>query len=341
MNSCYTIPVSGVPTDISYAVTENNLLAVGTYTGTIDIVNTDDKKAVVSKVCGQARDEISIPQVLTFSIDGKDRLITGFDDRTVVMYDVERGLKKISMFQNPSLGSVANSILVINDHVFAIGGVDGDVRTYDKRVGRDAAMEINVGTEQISQMILSPDKNSILCAMGDGQLGTIKIRGGAVSQSETYETAFNCLGTFRDNTKLAVGADDGRIYTFDMGKFGYHSDMFKPHNCPINAMIPITEKIGILGHEDGTIRAYNLFPNKLVGVIGRHSLMVEQMDISSDGRTLATTAHEEEVRFWDVGFLEDVESTQNNGKKEVGKVKPKEDLPSSNKQNSSDFFSGL
>jgi len=194
-----------------------------------------------------------------------------------------------------------------------------------------------VGRDNVNRMVVSPDGETIFGAMLDAKLSTIKIRSGVVSESEQYENPFNALATYRHNTKLGVADDSGNVYFFDWGKFGYHSDVYKGHKSPINAMVPITERVGILGFEDGSIRAFHFFPHKPVGIIGEHPTMIQHMDISSDGRTLVTTAHEEELRFWDVGFLEDVRVAPEEKKARA----KKQQLPSSNKQNSAEFFAGM
>lgn len=63
------------------------------------------------------------------------------------------------------------------------------------------------------------------------------------------------MGLFRHNTKLVVGSSKGRLYLFNWGEFGYHSDVFPgPNKLAINTLVPITENVVITGSEDGVLR---------------------------------------------------------------------------------------
>jgi hypothetical protein len=59
-------------------------------------------------------------------------------------------------------------------------------------------------------MITNREKRLLACTSTDGSLFTISIRGGAVkSESEMYDSGFNCIGLFKQESKLAVGNDEG------------------------------------------------------------------------------------------------------------------------------------
>lgn len=52
-----------------------------------------------------------------------------------------------------------------------------------------------------------------------------------------------------------MGTNKGKMYVYNWGDFGFHSDEF-PNltKKAINCMIPITENVVITGGEDGIIR---------------------------------------------------------------------------------------
>jgi WD40 repeat protein len=104
-------------------------------------------------------------------------------------------------------------------------------------------------------------------------------------------------------------------------------------------MVPITERIAITAGEEGVIRAMHLVPGRVLGIVGQHSLGVEAMDISFDGELIASSSHDNDIRFWNIKFFEDFDDIKYNEK--PNKAASSHNLPSSKFQNRADFFSDL
>lgn len=137
-----------------------------------------------------------------------------------------------------------------------------------------------------------------------------------------------------------MGSSKGNFYTFNWGEFGYHNDSFSSGTTsPISYMIPITEKIAITAGEEGIIRALHLFPGRVLGIVGQHSLAVESIDVSNDGELIATSSHDNDIRFWNIKYFEDFDSITYNSKPNKNSLT--NNLPSSLKRNRSDFFADL
>ena len=194
-------------------------------------------------------------------------------------------------------------------------------------------------------MICDEDGKVLVCSSADGIIASIKVRAGKVQvKSEEYDTEFNCLGTLKQSTKLAVGDSKGALYFFNWGDFGYHVDMIPLHKDCINGFIPITEKIGITACGDGKLYATHFYPKKLLGIVGEHQHSVEKMDVCNDGHLIASSSLDETIKFWNVTYFEDfvpptlkeTKTPKGNSKKET-----KHKLPSSSQKNSSQFFEGL
>lgn len=64
-----------------------------------------------------------------------------------------------------------------------------------------------------------------------------------------------CLGLFKSDSKLLAASNKGKMYIFNWGEFGLHSDEFpSATKKAINCMVPITENVVITGAEDGIVR---------------------------------------------------------------------------------------
>jgi hypothetical protein len=89
----------------------------------------------------------------------------------------------------------------------------------------------------------------------------------------------------------------------------------------------------------------NFYPQKYLGLVGQVPYSIEKMDVCNDGHLIATLGADEEViKFWNVSYFEHMTVTDKDKVKH--KAKPPKDesksnLPSSSKQNASDFYKGL
>merc|ERR1739838_473327 len=74
----------------------------------------------------------------------------------------------------------------------------------------------------------------------------------------------------------------------------------------VNAMVAITDNVIITGCEDGNLRAVHLFPHRFLGVVGQHEqeFPVERLDVNTSGEIIASTSHDNRVKFWNVAYLE-------------------------------------
>lgn len=159
-------------------------------------------------------------------------------------------------------------------------------------------------------------------------------------QSEPYEEELTCMGLYRNDSKLIVGTSKGRMYSFNWGEFGYHSDMFPGMKTPINVMLPLTNRIGCVAGEEGILRAAHISPFRNLGVVGQHSLPVESMDINHTGEFIASSSHNNDIRFWNIKYFEDFADIKYNDKHNSYRER-RHNLPSSKFSNVSDFFADL
>ncbi|KAK9688494.1 WD domain repeat-containing protein 55 [Basidiobolus ranarum] len=71
-------------------------------------------------------------------------------------------------------------------------------------------------------------------------------------------------------------------------------------------MVKINEDIICTGSSDGLIRVVQIHPNKLLGVVGEHDdFPVEQIRLSHDNQYMGSCAHDQTVKFWNIGYLFD------------------------------------
>ena len=323
-------------TDLCFHPHED-LLAVSNIVGDVVLYKyTNDENSIVrtlevhTKAC---RD-------IEFSEDGKT-LFSASKDKSVMLSDVESG--KLVRFFDEAHDAPLYCLLVIDENLFATGDDDGCVKLWDLRQNSPGPVyKTKKNEDYISDMVTNERKNFLLCSSGDGSLTTIDLNNRKVHmQSEEYEEELTCLGLFRSESKLLAGSSKGKLFLYNWNEFGLHSDLFPGTKSAINDLIPITENIVVTACEDGVLRATHLFPHRHLGVVGQHDLSVEKVDICNNGDFVASSSHNNDIKFWNIRYFEDFEKVSHKHKKHEKKKELQNNLPSSKVQNVSDFFSGL
>ncbi|CAG4944885.1 unnamed protein product [Colias eurytheme] len=268
-----------------------------------------------------------------------DTMYSTAKDKVIIATDVETGKLK-QCFENAHDEPVYK-LLSLDNNKIVTGDDCGTVKLWDMRKA-DPVFTLKIGEDYISDMITNEAQKYLVCAGGDGMLTSIDLKASKIYiSSEQYEAELTCLGLFRSETKLLVGSSTGKFYLFNWKEFGYHSDEYIGQKHSIQCMIPITQNIVVSSGEDGIIRAAHMFPQRQLGVVGQHTLPVERLDISHDGQYIASSSHNNDVKFWNISYFETIDSLINVNEKQNKRKDMSNNLPSSSVKNASDFFSGL
>ncbi|XP_053995868.1 WD repeat-containing protein 55 homolog isoform X2 [Hylaeus anthracinus] len=261
-------------------------------------------------------------------------------DLSIMLTDVET--EKLTRLYENAHEEPIYTMTVIGAHVFATGDDDGVVKLWDLRQrGNAPAFSLKKMEDYVSSIVTNREAKYLVCASGDGSLTTFNIPGKKMHvQSEEYEEELTCLGIFKNETKILAGTSKGKMYVYNWGEFGLHSDEFpNVTKKGINCMVPITDNVVITGGEDGILRATSLFPHHHLGVAGQHNFSIETLDVNSDGTLIASSSHNNDIKFWNVQYFETLNVAE---RVRGGKQKQlKHNLPSSKIDDASNFFSDL
>ncbi|XP_026475749.1 WD repeat-containing protein 55 homolog [Ctenocephalides felis] len=315
---------------------KNDLLGVANMLGDIQIYkySTDANELIATHEC-----HLKSCRDIEFSDDG-NILYSTAKDKSIVLTDVESG-KFIRNYEEAH-EVPAYCLTIIDENIFATGDDDGCVKIWDLRVKeQDPLFSLKKCEDYISDMITNDHKKYLVCSSGDGSLTTININMRKIHvQSEEYEEELTCLGLYNYETKIVAGSSKGRLYSFNWNEFGLHCDSLPGPKRLISCLIPVTENIVVSSGEDGILRATHLSPQRHLGVVGQHNLFVESMDISNDGTIIASSSHNNDIKFWNIQYFEDYEKA-NTKEKHNKKKEMKKNLPSSKMKDASDFFAGF
>ncbi|XP_018417399.1 PREDICTED: WD repeat-containing protein 55 [Nanorana parkeri] len=140
---------------------------------------------------------------------------------------------------------------------------------------------------------------------GDGTMGVFNIKRRRFELLSEYQNGdLTSISIMKRGKKVACGSSEGTIYLFNWNGFGATSDRFAVKAESIDCMIPVNDHIVCTGSMDGVIRAINILPNRVIGTVGQHpGEPIEQLAKSYDGKFLASCAHDQKVKFWDVSSI--------------------------------------
>ncbi|XP_055295710.1 WD repeat-containing protein 55 homolog [Sitodiplosis mosellana] len=330
-----TISIDDYVVDLSFHPTED-ILAAGTISGDAVIY----KYSVDGNVLANTLElHVKAIRDIEFNHDG-NVLYSASKDRSILMTDMETG-KFIRCYEQAHEQPVSQ-MNVFDENLFATGDDDGTVKVWDIREkGNNPIFSLKEVDDYITSILTNDAKKMLLTTSGDGYLTAINIGSRKLSvQSEPYDEELTCMGLFRNDSKLVVGTSKGRLYTFNWNEFGYHNTMYPGPKTPMSHMIPVTDRVAVVAGEEGVLRALHCIPGRNLGVVGQHSLAVDAMDIDQSGEYIASSADNNEIKFWNIKYFEDLDDIKYNEKHNKSKEK-NHNLPSSKRENAGDFFSDL
>nr|7KQQ_A Chain A, WD repeat-containing protein 55 [Homo sapiens]7KQQ_B Chain B, WD repeat-containing protein 55 [Homo sapiens] len=277
-----------------------DLLAAGDVDGDVFVFSYSCQEGETKELWSSGH-HLKACRAVAFSEDGQ-KLITVSKDKAIHVLDVEQG--QLERRVSKAHGAPINSLLLVDENVLATGDDTGGIRLWDQRK-EGPLMDMRQHEEYIADMALDPAKKLLLTASGDGCLGIFNIKRRRFELlSEPQSGDLTSVTLMKWGKKVACGSSEGTIYLFNWNGFGATSDRFALRAESIDCMVPVTESLLCTGSTDGVIRAVNILPNRVVGSVGQHTgEPVEELALSHCGRFLASSGHDQRLKFWDMAQL--------------------------------------
>ncbi|XP_076836271.1 WD repeat-containing protein 55 [Brachyhypopomus gauderio] len=274
---------------------------------------------------------------VAFSSDG-EKLFSVSKDKAVHIMDVEAG-KLVTRIPKAHSKPI-NALLLVDENILATGDDEGTLNVWDMRKGT-AFMSLKHHEDYISDMAIDQAKRTLLTSSGDGTLGVFNIKRRRFELlSEIQSGDLTSVSIMKRGRKVVCGSSDGTVYIFNWNGFGATSDRFALRAESVDCIVPITDSLLCTASTDGVIRVISILPNRVVGSVGQHAgEPIEEIAQSRDGHFLASSAHDQLIKFWDISHLPDTRvSDYRRRKKKDGRLKA---LSSKAFGTGGDFFSGL
>ncbi|XP_028813754.1 WD repeat-containing protein 55 [Denticeps clupeoides] len=274
---------------------------------------------------------------VAFSHDG-EKLFSVSKDKAVHIMDVEGG--KLDMRISKAHSFPINALLIVDENIIATGDDGGTLKVWDLRSGL-AFMDLKHHEDYISDIAVDQAKRTLLTASGDGTMGVFNIKRRRFELLSEFQSGdLTSVAIMKRGRKIVCGSSEGTIYVFNWNGFGATSDRFALQAESVDCIVPITDSLMCVASMDGVIRAVNLLPSRVVGSVGQHlGEPIEAIACSHNCHFLASCAHDQLIKFWDISELPNMMvSDYRRRKKKNGKLKSLSKKAFGSGEN---FFSGL
>ncbi|KAI7795616.1 WD repeat-containing protein 55 [Triplophysa rosa] len=274
---------------------------------------------------------------VVFSSDGQ-KLFSVSKDKAVHIMDVEAG-KLVTRIPKAHKVSI-NALLLVDENIFATGDDEGTLKVWDLRKGT-SFMDLKHHEDYISDIAVDQAKKILLTSSGDGTLGVFNIKRRRFELlSEIQIGDLTSVSIMKRGRKVVCGSTEGSLHIFNWDGFGATSDCFDIQAESVDCIVPITDSLLCAASMDGVIRAVSVLPNRVVGSIGQHvGEPIEEITPSRDTKFLASCAHDQLIKFWDISSIPDMKvNDYRRRKKKDGRLKALSNKAFDTGQN---FFAGL
>lgn len=205
-----------------------------------------------------------------------------------------------------------NRVKHLTTNLLSSGDDDGVIKLWDPRKP-DAIKAYNHHFDFISDFLWLSDGKQLVSTSGDGTLSVIDVRAKRtepLAQSEDQEDELLSIVPIKGGQKFAVGTQLGILSIFNRRNgWGDCVDRIPghPHSidtlCNIPSSYPSSHSTILTGSSDGILRAVQLFPTKLLGVVADHGefpIECVAVDRGGEGRWVGSAGHEEVLKITDL-----------------------------------------
>ncbi|PPQ92493.1 hypothetical protein CVT25_010326 [Psilocybe cyanescens] len=177
--------------------------------------------------------------------------------------------------------STINRVKHLMTWLLSTGDDDGTVKLWDPRQ-RDSVRTYTQHFDYITDFLWMHDKKQLVTTSGDGTLSVMDIRSKKaepIAQSEDQEDELLSIVPIKSGSKFVVGTQLGILSIFNRSSgWGDCVDRIPGHPMSVDALCALPPDIPgvdttstiLTGSSDGMVRAVQILPTKLLGVVADH-----------------------------------------------------------------------
>lgn len=351
---------TAVPLEIHYTNTKNShddiIFAMETHPSS-DLLTLGDIHGQISLYSFTAGEECKCMwsinhstgrpcRVARFSRKGEWLCTAAKDHRSLFITDTERGtlIRKVPK----AVGATVYSLCTMSETLLSSGDEDGEIKLWDTRSWKEV-LAVKENSDYISAIVADNKRHTLLATSGDGSLTVVDLRSRKFEQkSDCCESELTCLAIAKGGRKVICGDGDGVLGIYTWNLWGDVTDRFVAHPLSVDSMTQLSESVVCTGCMDGKVRAIQIQPNQVMGVIGEHEegFPVDNLCLNHD-HTFLISSSQSSCKFWCVDEIpkmadqkeEDMEDEEEEKRKK--RKKRKRPYMEAEQTEKDDFFADL
>jgi len=225
-------------------------------------------------------------------------IISGADDRTVKLWDLETGRLIRSLEGHTDW---VRSVAVSPDGRFIVSGSsDCTLKVWEAGTGH-LLRSLEGHTDWVRAVAVSPDGRFIVSGSKDRTVKVWEAKTGRLVRSlEGHTDDVNAVGVSPDGQFIVSGADDHTVKVWDL-ETGRLIRSLEEHTWPVNTVAVSPDgRFIVSGSGDNTVKVWDLETGRLIHSLEGHMGGVRSVAVSPDGRSILSGGGEHTVKVWDL-----------------------------------------
>ncbi|KAF9034693.1 WD40 repeat-like protein [Hymenopellis radicata] len=283
---------------------------------------------------------------ISINEDGSNIYVVG---KGKALHTLDTLTGKVIQSRTKAHDSPINRVKHLTPWLLSTGDDDGVIKLWDPRK-KESIRKHSQHFDYITDFLWLDDKKQLVATSGDGTLSVMDVRSKKTepfAHSEDQEDELLCIAPIKGSSKAVVGMQTGVLSIFNRSSgWGDCVDRVPGHPQSVDTMCNLPESLPdvdvsstlLTGSSDGIVRAIQVFPTKLLGVVADHGEWPIEKVVVGEGISCLTLDDSDEPsspaeKKSDAEENDEEEEQENDGRWWVGSVGHDEILKLTNLRN--------